>query len=93
MIFLDTTLRDGEQTPGISLTPEKKLNIARGIDQLGVEVIEAGFAAISQGEHKAVKLIAAEGLDAEICSATRGIIEDIDKAIDPTHGPPASTSR
>ncbi|GAF87965.1 unnamed protein product, partial [marine sediment metagenome] len=82
MKFLDTTLRDGEQTPGISLTPEKKLQIARGIDQLGVEIIEAGFAAISNGEFEAVKLIASEGLDAEICSATRGVKRDIDVAND-----------
>ena len=79
---MDTTLRDGEQTPGISLTPEKKLQIARGIDQLGVEIIEAGFAAISRGEYEAVRLIAAEGLEAEICSATRGVKKDIDAAID-----------
>jgi len=79
--FLDTTLRDGEQTPGISLTPEKKLSVARAIDTLGVEVIEAGFACISPGEFEAVKLVAAEGLDAEICSATRGVIRDIDAAI------------
>jgi|TARA_B100001971_G_scaffold215084_1_gene257229 D-citramalate synthase len=79
--FLDTTLRDGEQTPGISLTPEKKLSVARAIDTLGVEVIEAGFACISQGEFNAVKLVANEGLDAEVCSATRGVITDIDAAI------------
>ncbi|MEE8354272.1 MAG: 2-isopropylmalate synthase, partial [Candidatus Bathyarchaeia archaeon] len=79
--FLDTTLRDGEQAPGISLTPEKKLSVARAIDTLGVEVIEAGFACISQGEFEAVKLVASEGLDAEICSATRGVIKDIDAAI------------
>ena len=79
--FLDTTLRDGEQTPGVSLTPEKKLEIARQLDKLGVEVIEAGFAVVSEGESKGVKLIASEGLDAEICSATRGVIKDIDIAI------------
>jgi D-citramalate synthase len=79
--FLDTTLRDGEQTPGISLTPEKKLSVARAIDTLGVEIIEAGFACISQGEFEAVKLVASEGLNAEISSATRGVIKDIDAAI------------
>ncbi len=52
------------------------------LDQLGVEVIEAGFAAVSDGEAKAVKLIASEGLEAEICSATRGVKRDIDIAID-----------
>jgi D-citramalate synthase len=80
--FLDTTLRDGEQTPGVSLTPAKKLNIARQLDLLGVEVIEAGFAAVSEGEARGVKLIASEGLEAEICSATRGVMRDIDIAID-----------
>ena len=63
MRFFDTTLRDGEQTPGISITPEKKIQIARALDQLGVEVIEAGFAAVSPGEFEAVKLVSAEGLD------------------------------
>jgi D-citramalate synthase len=79
--FFDTTLRDGEQTPGISLTPEKKLSVAKIIDQLGVEIIEAGFAVVSQGESEGVKLIASEGLEAEICSATRGVLSDIDAAV------------
>jgi len=74
----DTTLRDGEQTPGISLTPENKLRIAQRLDELGVDVIEAGFAAVSEGEMEAVKLIAKQGLKAEICSAARGTIGDID---------------
>ena len=80
--FFDTTLRDGEQTPGISLTPPKKLEIAKALDQLGVKVIEAGFAAVSPGEREAVKLISNAGLNAEICSATRSVIKDIDVAID-----------
>ena len=80
--FFDTTLRDGEQTPGISLTPPKKLEIARSIDSLGVKVIEAGFAAVSPGEREAVELISKDGLEAEICSATRSVVKDIDVAID-----------
>jgi len=80
--FLDTTLRDGEQTPGISLTPEKKLLIARALDALGVQVIEAGFAAVSPGDEKALKLISSQGLEAEICSATRSVIKDISVAIE-----------
>lgn len=79
--FFDTTLRDGEQTPGISLTPSKKLDIARALDELGVKVIEAGFAAVSPGEREAVELISKAGLNAEICSATRSVIKDIDIAI------------
>jgi D-citramalate synthase len=74
----DTTLRDGEQTPGVSLTPENKLRIAQRLDELGVDVIEAGFAAVSEGEMEAVKLIAKQGLKAEICSASRGTRGDID---------------
>ena len=80
--FLDTTLRDGEQTPGVSLSPQKKLEIALALDRLGVEVVEAGFAAVSKGEARGVKLIADEGLSAEVCSATRGVKSDIDVAID-----------
>ena len=73
----DTTLRDGEQTPGVSLTPENKLRIAQKLDELGVDVIEAGFAAVSQGEMDAIKLIAKQNLKAEICSAARGTKGDI----------------
>ncbi len=76
--ILDTTLRDGEQTPGVSLIPENKLRIAQRLDDLGVDVIEAGFAAVSEGEMEAVKLIAKQGLKAEICSAARGTRGDID---------------
>jgi D-citramalate synthase len=64
------------------LTPPKKLEIARALDALGVKVIEAGFAAVSQGEREAVELISRDGLEAEICSATRSVIKDIDVAID-----------
>jgi D-citramalate synthase len=76
--IFDTTLRDGEQTPGVSLTPERKLRIAKRLDELGVDVIEAGFAAVSEGEMEAVKLIAKEGLRAEISSCSRGVKRDID---------------
>lgn len=79
--FLDTTLRDGEQTPGVSLTPNKKLQIARKLDELGVDIIEAGFAAVSKGEFEAVKMIASESLKAEVYSAARGLKEDIDVAM------------
>lgn len=80
--IFDTTLRDGEQTPGVSLTPEKKVMIAKRLDEIGVDVIEAGFAAVSEGEMAAVKLIAKEGLNAEICSCSRGIKGDIDAIIE-----------
>jgi D-citramalate synthase len=74
--ILDTTLRDGEQTPGISLTVEQKLIIAQALDELGVDIIEAGTAIAGEGEFKAIKEIANAGLKAEICSFAR--IKNID---------------
>jgi D-citramalate synthase len=79
--FLDTTLRDGEQTPGVSLVPENKLRIAQRLDELGVDVIEAGFAAVSEGELASINAIAKQGLKAEISSAARGTRGDIDAVI------------
>jgi len=80
--IFDTTLRDGEQTPGISLSPDQKLAIAKKLDILGVDAIEAGFPVISEGEFKAVKMIASEGLSAEICGLARTSRKDIDAAVD-----------
>ncbi|MBC7131293.1 2-isopropylmalate synthase, partial [Candidatus Bathyarchaeota archaeon] len=79
--FFDTTLRDGEQTPGVSLTPESKLRIAKQLDELGVDVIEAGFASVSRGEMEAIKAIVKENLKAEICSCSRGVKSDIDAVV------------
>ncbi len=79
--ILDTTLRDGEQTPGVSLTTENKLVIARKLDSLGVDIIEAGSAITSEGERASIKKIANEGLNAEICSYCRIRKEDIDSAL------------
>ena len=79
--FLDTTLRDGEQTPGVSLTPEQKLKIAEELCAIGVNVIEAGTAIASEGEREAIKLISSAGLSAEICTFSRAKIEDIDLAV------------
>ncbi len=80
--ILDTTLRDGEQTPGVSLTPEDKIEIARQLDKLGVNVIEAGFPSSSEGEKKVVKEIAKMGLNSEICALSRATKGDIDAALD-----------
>jgi len=79
--FLDTTLRDGEQTPGVSLGLEEKLAIAQGLDSLGVDVIEAGSAMTSAGERQSIKAIADCGLRAEICSYVRALTADIDTAM------------
>ena len=81
MKFLDTTLRDGEQTPGVSLVPENKLRIAQRLDELGVDFIEAGFAAVSEGELESVRLIAKQGLRADVSSAARGTKSDIDAVL------------
>ena len=81
IVLFDTTLRDGEQTPGVSLTPENKLQIAKQLDRLGVDIIEAGFPITSKGEIEAVKLISHEKLNAEICALARTSIKDIDVAI------------
>jgi len=78
---LDTTLRDGEQTPGVSLTPEEKLEIARALERLGVDVIEAGFPITSRGEQDGVRLIARAGLSSEVCGLARAEKQDIDTAI------------
>ncbi|MEM4443504.1 MAG: hypothetical protein QW593_04615, partial [Candidatus Nitrosocaldus sp.] len=78
----DTTLRDGEQTPGVTLTPEDKLLIAIQLDKLGVDVIEAGFPIVSQGERDAVKMIVKHGLQSEISVLARTDKRDIDAAID-----------
>ncbi|MDH3677998.1 MAG: 2-isopropylmalate synthase [Nitrosopumilus sp.] len=80
--IFDTTLRDGEQTPGISLSPDQKLTIAKKLDELGVDAIEAGFPVISDGELKAVKMITSEGLSAEVCGLARANKKDIDATVD-----------
>ncbi len=80
--LLDTTLRDGEQTPGVSLSLDEKLNIARQLDALGIDVIEAGSAVTSEGERRAMKAVASEGLRAEIASYVRARTGDVDLALD-----------
>jgi len=79
--ILDTTLRDGEQTPNVALSADDKLKIAQALDELGVDIIEAGFAVNSEGEADAIKKIAGAGLKAEICSLCRASPADIDAAI------------
>ncbi|WP_406658332.1 (R)-citramalate synthase [Methanolobus sp. ZRKC2] len=79
--FLDTTLRDGEQTPGVALTSEDKVAIATKLDELGVNVIEAGSAITSEGERESIRAVVAEGLNAEICSYCRIMKQDVDHAL------------
>ena len=80
--IFDTTLRDGEQTPGVSLTSTQKLEIARQLDKLGVDIIEAGFPISSEGDKESVKSISNAGLDAEVCGLARVLKKDIDACFD-----------
>ena len=80
--IFDTTLRDGEQTPGVSITPEKKLNIAIKLSELGVDTIEAGFPVVSDGEKEGIKNIVKQKLDTEVCALARTVQSDIDSVID-----------
>jgi 2-isopropylmalate synthase len=76
--IFDTTLRDGEQSPGCSMNVQEKLQVARVLDELGVDVIEAGFPAASDGDFESVKAVGAMGLNATICGLSRTRRGDID---------------
>jgi len=80
--IFDTTLRDGEQSPGVALSPENKLNIAKKLDELGVDAIETGFPIISEGEQTAIKMITQANLSAELCGLARTNQRDIDAVVD-----------
>lgn len=81
MIILDTTLREGEQTPNVSFTLDEKVKLAQMLDEFGVEMIEAGHPSVSNQVFEAVKNIASERLDAEILAHVRAIRSDIDRAL------------
>ncbi|WP_290698158.1 2-isopropylmalate synthase [Amphritea sp.] len=80
VIIFDTTLRDGEQSPGASMTREEKLRIAKQLEKMRVDVIEAGFAIASPGDFESVKAIADTIQDSTICSLSRALDADIDRA-------------
>ena len=80
LIIFDTTLRDGEQSPGAAMTKEEKLRIALQLERLGVDVMEAGFAASSQGDFEAIEQIARHVKDSTVCSLARASLKDIEKA-------------
>lgn len=81
VIIYDTTLRDGEQCPGVSFTISEKLEIAKMLDELGIPQIEAGFPVVSEEERKAVKAITNENLRADILVLSRSLIGDVDEAL------------
>ena len=80
LIIFDTTLRDGEQSPGASMTQEEKVRIARQLERMRVDIIEAGFPAASNGDFKAVKAVADTIKDSTVCGLARAIKGDIDRA-------------
>jgi 2-isopropylmalate synthase len=86
LIIFDTTLRDGEQSPGASMTREEKLRIAKQLERLKVDVIEAGFAASSNGDFEAVRSIANTIKDSIVCSLARANDRDISRAAEALAG-------
>src|SRR3974390_1379195 len=82
VIIFDTTMRDGEQSPGASMTREEKLRIARQLERLHVDVIEAGFPAPSPGDFEAVRAVARAIKDSTVCGLARANDRDIARAIE-----------
>lgn len=80
LIIFDTTLRDGEQSPGASMTQSEKVRIAKMLEKLRVDVIEAGFAIASPGDFEAVKAVASAVRESTVCSLARAVDADIDRA-------------
>ena len=78
--IFDTTLRDGEQSPGCSMNQQEKIAIARQLSRLGVDVIEAGFPIASEGDFQAVEAVAKEVRDVIVCGLARTGVEDIARA-------------
>ena len=80
LIIFDTTLRDGEQSPGASMTRDEKVRIAKALERLKVDIIEAGFPAASPGDFEAVQAVARAVKDTTVCGLARAKDEDIDRA-------------
>lgn len=91
LIIFDTTLRDGEQSPGASMTKDEKIRIAKVLEKMQVDVIEAGFAIASPGDFDAVQAVANIVKDSTICSLARALDKDIDRAGEALKG--ANSSR
>jgi len=82
VLIFDTTLRDGEQSPGATMTHDEKLEIAGLLDEMGVDIIEAGFPIASEGDFRAVSDIAKHAQNAVICGLARANFGDIDRCWD-----------
>src|SRR6267378_1647879 len=86
LIIFDTTMRDGEQSPGASMTKDEKLRIARALERMRVDVIEAGFPAASNGDFEAVRAVANAVKDSTVCGLCRANDRDVQRAIDALKG-------
>jgi 2-isopropylmalate synthase len=84
--IFDTTMRDGEQSPGIALAPEQKAELGEQLERLGVDVIEAGFAATSDGDFEGVRAVAGAVSRPTVCSAARSRRGDLDRAAEALRG-------
>ena len=80
LIIFDTTLRDGEQSPGASMTREEKVRIAKALERMRVDIIEAGFPVASPGDFEAVQAVAREIRDSTVCALARAVERDIERA-------------
>ncbi len=80
LIIFDTTLRDGEQSPGASMTRDEKIRIAKALERMRVDVIEAGFPAASEGDFEAVRAVAETVRESTVCGLARALDSDIEKA-------------
>ncbi|OGT83251.1 MAG: hypothetical protein A3G42_07040 [Gammaproteobacteria bacterium RIFCSPLOWO2_12_FULL_47_76] len=91
LIIFDTTLRDGEQSPGASMTKDEKLRIAKALEKMRVDVIEAGFPIASPDDFEAVKLVARLVRGSTVCALARALDKDIDNAAEALK--PAASAR
>ena len=91
LIIFDTTLRDGEQSPGASMTKDEKLRIAKALERMHVDIIEAGFPIASPGDFEAVKAVSQLITQSTVCGLARALNKDIDCAADALK--PARSSR
>src|SRR6266446_4896619 len=82
VVIFDTTLRDGEQCPGATMTHEEKLEVAELLDQMGVDIIEAGFPIASEGDFAAVREIAKRTRNAVVCGLSRASFKDICRCVE-----------
>ena len=82
LVIFDTTLRDGEQSPGASMTKDEKVRIAKALERMRVDVIEAGFPIASQGDFESVEAVAKTIKDSTVCGLARALDKDIKRRLE-----------